>query len=87
MNIIFSQKASEEYVARQNEDKKIVIKINALIKDIARNGMLNGSGQPEPLKHALSGLHSRRISQEHRLIYAQDARGNLLIVKCSGHYE
>ena len=87
MNIIFSQKAWEEYVAWQNEDKKTVVKINALIKDIAGNGMLNGLGQPEPLKHAISGLYSRRISQEHRLIYAQDAHGNLLIVKCSGHYE
>lgn len=46
MNIIFSQKAWEEYIAWQNEDKKIVIKINVLIKAIAGNGMLNGLGQP-----------------------------------------
>ena len=49
--------------------------------------MLSGLGYPEPLKHALSGLYSRRISQEHRLIDAQDVNGNLLIVKYSGRYE
>ena len=75
MKILFSQKAWEESVAWQNEDKKIVIKINALIKGIAGNGMLSGLGYPESLKHALSGLYSRRISQEHRLIDAQDVNG------------
>jgi len=57
-----------------------------LIKDIQRNGMLVGVGQPELLKHGLSGLCSRRISQEHRLVYAQDENGNLVIAKCKGHY-
>ncbi len=87
MNILFSRNAWDEYVAWQSKDRRIVAKINTLIKDISRNGMLAGLGQPEPLKHGLSGVYSRRITQEHRLVYAQDAHGNLLIVKCTGHYE
>jgi len=86
MNILFSEKAWEEYTNWQKEDKKIVAKINSLIKDIQRNGMLVGVGQPELLKHGLSGLCSRRLTQEHRLVYAQDENENLVIVKCKGHY-
>jgi len=86
MNITFSGKAWDEYTDWQKEDKKIVIKINSLIKDIQRNGMLIGIGQPELLKHGFSGLYSRRITQEHRLVYAQDENENLVIVKCKGHY-
>ena len=86
MNITFSNKAWSEYLEWQNEDKKNVKKINSLIKDIQRNGMLKGIGQPELLKHGLSGLCSRRITQEHRLVYALDENENLVIVKCRGHY-
>ena len=86
MNIIFSENAWTEYTDWQKEDKKMVIKINALIKDIQRNGMLVGIGQPELLKHGFSGLCSRRITLEHRLVYAQDENENLVIVKCKGHY-
>ena len=87
MNILFSEKAWSEYVNWQKEDKKILKKINNLIKDIQRNGMLNGIGQPELLKYGFTGLCSRRITQEHRLIYAQDKNGNLVILKCRGHYD
>ena len=86
MNITFSEKAWNEYTDWQKEDKKIVVKINSLIKDIQRNGMLVGIGQPELLKHGFSGLYSRRITQEHRLVYALDENENLVIVKCKGHY-
>ena len=87
MNILFSQQAWEEYVSWQREDKKIAARINALIKDIRRSGMLKGMGQPERLKYGFSGLCSRRINKEHRLIYAKDSSDNLVIVKCRGHYE
>jgi toxin YoeB len=86
MNITFSERAWNEYTDWQKEDKKVVVKINSLIKDIQRNGMLVGIGQPELLKHGFSGLYSRRITQEHRLVYAQDENENLVIVKCKGHY-
>lgn len=87
MNIIFSEKSFDEYIEWQVKDKKIVKKINVLIKDIQRNGMLKGIGQPELLKHGLSGYCSRRITEEHRLVYAMDTKNNLVIVKCKGHYE
>ena len=66
-------------------DKKTVKKINALIKDIERNGLSEGIGKPEPLKYRKAW--SRRIDLEHRLIYNQDENGNLLIISCKGHYE
>ena len=49
--------------------------------------MLNGIGQPELLKHGLTGYCSRRINEEHRLVYAMDTNNNLVIVKCKDHYE
>ena len=87
MNIIFSEKSFYEYSEWQTKDRKIVKHINELIKDICRNGVLKGIGRPEPLKHGLSGYYSRRISQEHRLVYAVDINNNIVIVKCKGHYE
>lgn len=87
MNIIFSEKSFFEYTEWQAKDKKIVKQINLLIKDIIRNGMLKGTGQPESLKHGLTGYYSRRITKEHRLVYAVDINNNLIIVKCKGHYE
>ncbi|MCG8485402.1 MAG: Txe/YoeB family addiction module toxin [Clostridia bacterium] len=87
MNIFFSKNAWEEYIEWQTIDKKIIKKINDLIKDIQRNGIDNGIGQPEPLKYGFQGCWSRRINQEHRLIYALDENGNLCIIKCHGHYK
>jgi len=87
MNIIFSEKAWNEYTEWQKDDKKNIVKINSLIKDIQKNGMLDGIGQPEVLKYGFSGLFSRRITQEHRLVYAQDENNNLVIIKCKGHYD
>ena len=85
MNNIFSEKAWEEYTDLQMKDKSMVKKINELIKDINRNGLEKGLGKPEPLKHRKAW--SRRITQEHRLVYNFDENKNLIIISCSGHYE
>ena len=85
MNNIFSEKAWEEYADWQMKDKSMVKKINELIKDINRNGLEKGLGKPEPLKHRKAW--SRRITQEHRLVYNFDENKNLIIISCSGHYE
>ena len=66
-------------------DKKTLKKINALIKDIERNGLSEGIGKPEPLKYRKAW--SRRIDHENRLVYNFDAQQNLLIISCKGHYE
>lgn len=87
MNIIFSEDAWKEYTTWQSKDKKIIVKINALIKDIVRNGMLVGIGQPESLKYQWSQLYSRRITKEHRLIYSEDINNNIIILRCYGHYD
>jgi toxin YoeB len=68
MKKIFSDKAWEDYLYWQKTDKRMLRKINDLIKDIDRHPY-EGIGKPEPLKHSLSGYWSRRINEEHRLIY------------------
>ena len=83
MNEIFSDIAWEQYLAWEIEDKKILKKINELIKDIDRNGNQR-LGKPVPLKNELSGYWSRRITEEHRLIYSIDDE-NIYIASCSGH--
>ncbi len=83
MNKIFSDISWKHYLYWQNNDKRILKKINDLIKDIDRNGN-EGIGKPEPLKHELSGLWSRRITDEHRLIYSTET-GNIYIYSCKGH--
>lgn len=84
MNKIFSDKAWEAYTNWMNEDKKILKRINELIKDIDRNGY-KGLGKPEALRHNLSGYWSRRINDEHRLIYSIDGE-NIFILSCKYHY-
>ena len=81
----FVTKSIEEYTEWQREDKKMVKRINELIKDIDRNGLLTGIGKPEPLKHRKAC--SRRITDEHRLIYYMDNIQNLIIYSCKYHYE
>ncbi|OQC35899.1 MAG: Toxin YoeB [Bacteroidetes bacterium ADurb.Bin041] len=83
--IIFSKNAWEDYIFWQAEDKKILKKINALIKDIQSNPY-SGIGKPEPLKYDLAGLWSRRIDHEHRLVY-QVNENELLIYSCRYHYD
>ena len=68
MKLIFSDNAWEDYLYWQKTDRKILRRINALIQEIKRNPF-EGIGKPEPLKHALSGYWSRRINEEHRIVY------------------
>lgn len=89
MNLVWTPIAWDEYVAWQQEDDEVAAKINALIKDIRRTPF-TGLGKPEPLRGEFAGWWSRRITQEHRLIYrvegkkGQDQR--LTIVQCRYHY-
>jgi len=85
MKITFSQNSWEDYISWQSEDKKILKKINALIKDIQRSPY-EGIGNPEPLKYDLSGLWSRRIDREHRLVY-QVINKELYIYSCRYYYD
>ena len=85
MKLIFSDNAWEDYLYWQKTDKKILKRINSLIKDITRNPF-NGIGKPEPLKYKYSGFWSKRIDGEHRLIY-QMKEDEILIAKCRFHYD
>lgn len=84
MNKRWEDKAWDDYVALQTEDKKTLKRINALVKDIERNGAMNGIGKPERLKYG-SG-YSRRIDDTNRLVYDIDEHGYLYIISCRGHY-
>ncbi|MCD7981795.1 MAG: Txe/YoeB family addiction module toxin [Clostridiales bacterium] len=81
---VFSETGWDDYLYWQTTDKKMQKKINDLIKNIERTPFA-GIGKPEPLKHDLSGYWSRRISGEHRLIYAVED-GKIYIVACRYHY-
>jgi toxin YoeB len=84
VKLVFAEKAWEDYLYWQKTDKKVLNRINALIKDISRKPF-EGIGKPEPLKHALSGYWSRRINEEHRIVYkVQD--DSLLIAQLRYHY-
>lgn len=74
MKLVFADEAWDDYLFWQQQDKKMLERINKLIKEIQREP-LSGIGKPEPLKHALSGYWSRRINDEHRIVYKveQDA--------------
>jgi toxin YoeB len=85
MRIIFSEIAWDDYTSWQTEDKKILRKINELIKAI-KSDPFNGIGKPEPLKYDLANFWSRRIDREHRLVY-QIQDKNLLIYSCKYHYD
>jgi toxin YoeB len=83
--ITFSTNAWEDYVSWQREDKRVLRKINDLIKDIQRTPF-EGLGKPEPLKFDLSEYWSRRIDLKHRLVY-QYKDNELLIYSCKFHYD
>ena len=84
-DIVFDTGAFKEYMDWQNEDRKTLKKINALIIDIQRNGLLKGSGKPELLKHI--NAYSYHIDEKNRLIYTADEKQNLRIISCKGHYK
>lgn len=85
MKLIFVDESWEDYLYWQKIDKKILKRINVLIKDISRNPF-SGIGKPEPLKHKYKGFWSRRINDEHRIIYR--IKGDEIhIAKCRFHYD
>ena len=84
MNVSFTEIAWEDYTYWQQNDKKLAKKINELIKDIKRTP-IEGIGKPEGLKYDLAGKWSRRINDEHRLIYQVEGN-NLIIYACRYHY-
>lgn len=84
MKILFADKAWEDYLHWQSNDPQILKRVNELIKDIQRSPY-KGIGKPEPLRHALSGYWSRRITDEHRLVYRVES-STLLIAQMRFHY-
>ena len=85
MRLLWEDRAWDDYLYWQTQDKKTLKRINALIKDIQRNPF-EGIGKPEPLKGNLSGWWSRRIDDTNRIVYSQQ-QDMLFIVACRGHYE
>ena len=81
---MFSEQAWEDYLYWQKTDKKLLERINTLIKEISRSPFA-GIGKPEPLKNALTGYWSRRINDEHRIVY-RTSDGSLLIAQLRYHY-
>jgi toxin YoeB len=84
VKIVFSENAWEDYLYWQKSEKKILARINSLIKEIIRTPF-QGMGKPEPLKHALSGYWSRRINDEHRIVY-KVVDGSIYIAQLRYHY-
>jgi len=82
--ITFRQRAWEDYLLWQQTDRKMLQRVNLLIRDIQRDPYA-GLGKPEPLKHQFSGFWSRRIDDEHRLVYTF-IDDELIIVQCRYHY-
>ena len=84
MKLVFAESAWEDSLHWQKTDKKMLKRINTLIKYISREPF-EGIGKPEPLKHALSGYWSRRINEEHRIVY-KVREESLLIAQLRFHY-
>ena len=84
MKLKFSEQAWEDYLYWQKTDEKLLRRINDLIKEITRTPY-TGTGKPEPLKHALSGYWSRRINDEHRIVY-KSVDDEMLIAQLRYHY-
>jgi len=84
VRLVFTPHGWEDYVHWQTADRAILKRINRLIEDISRDPFA-GIGKPEPLKHALAGAWSRRIDEEHRLVYLVDA-DDIVILQARYHY-
>jgi toxin YoeB len=84
MKLVFAETAWEDYLYWQAQDKRMVKRINELVLAITRDPFV-GIGKPEPLKHAFSGYWSRRINDEHRIVYRVES-GALLIAQLRYHY-
>ena len=85
MKLTFSSVSWEHYIHWQNTDKKMLTRINTLIKDISPSPY-EGLGKPEPLKHGLDGYWSRRINDEHRIVYKFQS-DTLFIAQLRYHYD
>jgi toxin YoeB len=85
MKVSFTELAWSDYLWLQKKDKRLLKRVNLLIKDVIRDAF-EGIGKPEPLKGNLSGYWSRRIDGEHRLVY-QVVGDEILIISCRFHYE
>ena len=85
MRILWEDRAWDEYLYWQSQDKKTLKRINALIKDIQRN-TFEGIGKPEPLKENLRGWWSRRIDDTNRIVYYKQDE-IIYIISCLGHYD
>jgi len=84
VRLVFSESAWEEYLYWQRTDRKVLRRINTLIREIERTPF-EGVGKPEPLKHALAGYWSRRINDEHRLVYRIEGE-SVFIAQLRYHY-
>ena len=84
MKLIFADEAWEDYLYGQKQDKRMIDRINKLIRETQREPF-SGIGKPEALKHALSGFWSRRITDEHRMVYCVEG-DDLLIAQLRFHY-
>ena len=84
MKLIFSDEAWDDYLYWQKNDRRMVERINTLIQDVLREPF-SGLAKPEPLKHALSGFWSRRITDEHRMVYRIEGDA-LLLAQLRYHY-
>jgi len=84
VSLVFSEHAWEDYLYWQQTDNKILKRINQLIKEIQRSPF-QGIGKPEPLKHGLAGYWSRRINDEHRIVYKVDNK-SVYIAQLRYHY-
>jgi toxin YoeB len=84
VTLIFSEHAWEDYLYWQQTDKKMLKRINQLIRDI-QSSPFQGIGKPEPLKHGLTGYWSRRINEEHRIVYKIDDK-SIFIAQLRYHY-
>jgi len=84
VKLVFSENAWEDYLYWQKTERKVVLRINALIRDIQRYPF-DGIGKPEALRHALSGYWSRRITDEHRIVYKVEGDA-VMIAQLRYHY-
>ena len=84
MRLLWEDRAWDDYIYWQGQDKKTLKRINSIIKDIQRNPF-DGIGKPEPLKGDLRGLWSRRIDEVNRIVYFEQ-NGVVYIISCRGHY-
>ncbi len=84
MNLTWTDESWDEYLYWQTHDKKVLKRINLLVKDLKRDPF-DGLGKPEPLKYELAGCWSRRITDEHRIVY-EVMDDSIVIISCRFHY-